>query len=122
MHKERESHLSARVKFLEAYSNACDAISLPFVDCDYLFHEINLLSDPDLMTWIQCVDESYYPLQEWLESLVYFQKWLQENKKGKNFPDQVEYINCCIQGSANTGKLLPLIDLLKTYLQNYGVT
>jgi len=106
---------------LEASSNSCVAINLPFQDTNYLFQEIDLLSDPDLNIWIQTIDESSYPLSEWLESLVYFQKWLQENKKGKNFPDQIEYISCCIQGSANTGRMQPLIDLLKSYLETYGV-
>lgn len=113
--------MSARAKFLEAFSNACENVSLPYSDCNYLFQEIDLLSDESLLIWIQTVDESSYSLQEWLEALVYFQKWLQENKKGKNFPDQIEYISCCIQGSSNTGRLLTLLDLLKSYLNTYGV-
>ena len=121
MHKGRESHLSARVKFLEVFSNASEAISLPYSDRNYFFQEIDLLTDADLNLWIECVDESAYPLEEWLEALVHFQKWLHENKKGKNFPDQIEYVSCCIQGSTNTGRLLTLLDLLKSYLENYGV-
>ena len=121
MPKERESPLSARVKFLEVFSNACEAGSLSYPDRNYLFQEIDLLSDESLLIWIQSIDESSFPLTEWLESLVYFQKWLQETKKGKNFPDQIEYISCCIQGSVNTGRLLTLPDLLKSYLENFGV-
>ncbi len=121
MHKEREFQLSVRAKFLEAFSNACEAVSLSYPDRNYLFQEIDLLSETDLAAWITSIDESSYPLGEWLEALVYFQQWLQENKKGKNFPDQIEYLSCCIQGSANTGKLLILKDLLKEYLGNYGV-
>lgn len=113
--------MSARAKFLEVFSNASENISLPYSDRNYLFQEVGLLSDTDLAIWIESIDESAYPLEEWLESLVYFQKWLHENQKGKNFTDQIEYISCCIQGSTNTGRLLTLLDLLKSYLENYGV-
>jgi len=106
---------------LEAFSNACDISSLPFADCNYLFHEINLMSDEGLQIWIQSVDESFFQLEEWLVSLVYFQKWIQENKKTKNFPDQIEYLSCCIEGSANTGHFIPLIDLLKDNLDTFGI-
>ena len=110
-----------RANFLVAFSEACDAISLPFADCNYLFHEFHLANDQELKAWVQTIDESSYPLHEWLESLVYFQNWLKENQKGKNFPDQIEYLGCCIQSSSNTGRLLSLRDLLKNYLDNYGV-
>ena len=121
MHSEREFQLSGRVKFLEAFSNSSENISLSYPDRNYLIQEINLMGDPDIDIWIESIDESAYPLEEWLEALVYFQKWIQENKKGKNFPDQIEYISCCVQGSSNTGRLLTLMDLLKSYLDNYGV-
>lgn len=117
----RESRLNARAKFLEVFSNACEVADLPYADRNYLVQEIGLLSDSDLNGWIQSIDDSAYPLEEWLEALVYFQKWLRDEGKGKNFPDQIEYVTCCIQGSTNTGRLLSLVDLLKSYLENYGV-
>lgn len=113
--------MSARAKFLEAFSNACENISLPYSDRDYLFQEVNLLSDESLLIFIQSIDDSSYQIEEWLEALISFQKWLHENKKGKNFPDQIEYISCCIQGSSNSGRLLTLVNLLQSYLESYGV-
>ena len=121
MLKERGLPLNTRVKFLEAFSNACEAISLPYPDCNYLFQDIHLLRDEKLSLWIQTIDESTFPLDAWLESLVYFQKWIQEQQKGKNFPDQIEYISCCIEGDVNSGRLMPLIDLLKYNLDQYGI-
>ena len=110
-----------RAKFLEAFSDASEILSLPYSDRNYLFQEVALLSDESIRDWIEVIDESSFPLAEWLEALTHFQKWLQENKKGKKFSDQIEYISCCIQGSSNTGRLLTLPDLLKSYLENYGV-
>ena len=110
-----------RVKFLEAFSNACENRSLPYSDRNYLFQELAFLSDEELIILIQTIDESSFVLDEWLEALVIFQKWLKENLRGKNFTDQIEYISCCIQGSSNTGRLLTLADLTKSYLDSFGV-
>jgi hypothetical protein len=110
-----------RVKFLEAFSDSCEGIGLPYSDRDYLIQEIMMMTDAEISTWIETIDESSYTLSEWLESLIYFQSWLKERLKGKNFTDQIEYVSCCIQGSANTGRLLTLVDLLKGYLEAYGV-
>jgi hypothetical protein len=109
------------VKFLEAFSNSCESASIPYSDRNYLIQEIAFLSDEDLIILIQSIDESTYSLEEWLEALVFFQKWLQDSKKGKNFTDQIEYISCCIQGSSNAGRLLTLTDLTKSYLDSFGV-
>jgi hypothetical protein len=121
MHPERGFHLNVRVKFLEAFSDSCEGINLPYADRNYLIQEIMMMTDSELSLWIQMMDESTYTLSEWLESLVFFQSWLKEQQKGKNFTDQIEYISCCIQGSSNTGRLLTLKDLLNGYLDSFGV-
>ena len=118
--KERELPLSARAKFLEVFSDACEAGSIPYPDRNYLFQEIDLMSDPDLLVLIQLIDDSPHQIIEWLKSLVLFQIWLRDHHLGKNFPDQIEYISCCIQGTNSVG-LLTLPDLLKSFLDNYGV-
>ena len=113
--------MNVRVKFLEAFSDACEGSALPYSNRDYLVQEIMMMSDTELTIWIQTIDESSYTLSEWLESLVFFQAWLKDHHKGKNFTDQIEYISCCIQGSNNTGRLLTLPDVLKGYLETFGV-
>jgi hypothetical protein len=110
------------VKFLEAFSDACEGANLPYSDRDYLIQEIMMMSDAEISAWVETIDESTYGLSEWLESLVVFQQWLKDQQKGKNFTDQIEYISCCIQGSNNTGRLLTLPNVLKGYLETYGVT
>ena len=121
MPKERESQLSERVKFLEVFFDTCESISLPYPELNYLIQEINLMSDENLRIWVQIIDEAMYPLSEWLSALVFFQEWLKLNNKGKNFPNQIEYINCCIHGSVSGGRLLTLQDLLKNYLEIYSI-
>jgi hypothetical protein len=113
--------MSVRVKFLEALSDSLESSSVPYSDRSYLFQEVAILTDAEITQWIQLVDESTYGLGEWLEALVFFQSWLKSKQKGKNFLDQIEYISCCIQGSSNSGRLLTLEDLLKSYLETFGV-
>jgi hypothetical protein len=109
------------VKFLEAFSDACEGSEIPYSDRNYLVQEIMMMSDAELAIWVQTIDESSYTLSEWLQSLVIFQAWLKDHQKGKNFTDQIEYISCCIQGSSNTGRMLTLPDVLKGYLETFGV-
>ncbi len=119
--QERVFHLSVRVKFLEAFSDACEGSALPYSDRDYLIQEIMMMSDAELSIWIESIDESSYALSEWLQSLLFFQGWLKDHQKGKNFAGQIEYISCCIQGGSNSGRLLTLPDMLKGYLETFGV-
>lgn len=113
--------MNERLKFLEALSDVFEISSIPYSDRSYLFQEVNLLSDSEISSWIRVMDESSYGLADWIEALIYFQSWLQEQRQGKNFTHQIEYLSCCTEGNLNSGRLLTLKDLLKTYLDTFGI-
>jgi len=66
------------------------------------------------------VDESPYSLQEWEESLRYFQGWLQKQARTAELETMVGYINCCIASIQQTPGLPNLKDTLADMLEHHG--
>ena len=86
-----------------------------------LLHEAKLLPEPTLLTFIADVDDSQYSLQEWSQAIVAFDQWAIEQKRQLSLPSKIEYLCCCVQGTVKEGRLLSLLSVWETYVQNYGV-
>ena len=83
---------------------------------------IKNLSDDDFTFLAESVDDSDFSVQEWLIALDEFWKWNLAAGKQYNPRFQIEYLNCCVQGSVQGGgKLIPLADLFLDYAKIYGV-
>lgn len=84
---------------------------------------IKSLSDDDFTFLAESVDDSDYSVQEWLIALDEFWKW--NRAAGMQYKPrfQIEYLNCCVQGSIQGGgKLVSLADLFLDYANVYGVS
>jgi hypothetical protein len=78
------------------------------------------LSDAQITAYVQAIDESSYSFDEWLTAILYFQGWLPKDADyGLN--DQMEYLICAVEGTMQSGNLLPLKDVLANYLKLEGV-
>lgn len=81
------------------------------------------LSDEDFSFLAESVDDSDYSVQEWLIALDEFWKWKTAYQRDFSTRFQIEYLNCCAQGSIQGGgKLLSLADLFHDYVKIYGVS
>ncbi len=82
--------------------------------------ELMNLPDPELLNWAKSIDESDYSLEEWVTALIEFHLWEEKNKP-LSITTKLDYLICCTEGSVQTGKLLPLSELLIQYLNAHGV-
>ncbi len=67
------------------------------------------------------VDDSPYGLDEWIAALITFQQWEIQQGRTLILEQQMEYLNCCIEGIAGQAITLPLPELLSHYLTSNGV-
>lgn len=80
------------------------------------------LSDTELAFLAESIDDSDYSVLEWLLALMEFHDWQKRNAVTHPLRFQVEYLNCCAQGSVQGGgKLLSLAELFRDYAGLYGV-
>ena len=78
------------------------------------------LTETQVQSWLQAVDESPFSLTQWAEALIEFKLWEQENHRKIALEHMLEYLNCCCE-SGMPAHLLPLPFLLKEYLRDHGV-
>ncbi|MBC7396772.1 MAG: hypothetical protein H7333_04945 [Bdellovibrionales bacterium] len=78
------------------------------------------LTEAQVQSWLQAVDESPFSLTQWAEALIEFKLWEQENRRKIALQHMLEYLNCCCE-SGMPAHLLPLPFLLKEYLRDHGV-
>jgi hypothetical protein len=78
------------------------------------------LSPEAVSSWLHTIDESPYPLEEWLESLLVFEAWSKHESRHLTLIHMLEYLSCCAE-SAKSGVKLPLSFLLTEFLRIHGV-
>lgn len=66
------------------------------------------------------VDESPYDLQNWLEALEEFHRWLLRNGKQAESKDIIGYISCSAEALRGHPVKPGLADVLKEMLESYG--
>ena len=86
-----------------------------------LIDSFQKLNDVSLTQFVKVIDDSDYMLSDWLKALVYFEKWQDQNQKELSLRHKIEYLACCVEGSKQAGKFLPLEDVCEFYLNQYGV-
>lgn len=66
------------------------------------------------------VDRSDFNLFDWLEAIIFFENWLEENNRKTPFPKMLGYLQCCEDSPENKDINRNFIDLIKEMLDQHG--
>ncbi len=86
-----------------------------------LIADVMAATEIELARFATSIDESEYSLGEWIEALHAFSSWEVEQQRTILLVSKIEYLNCCIQGGTQAGKLQPLVDVWQGYVDKFGV-
>ncbi len=83
-----------------------------------------IVSDPKF--WIELglsIDESIFPMKDWVEAWVFIEKWLISNKLSVAHDDRREYLACAAEGAATFKTAIPGMFLMcvSEYLETRGM-
>jgi len=78
------------------------------------------LSDSDMVNLVQCVDESAFTLEDWVNALISMQQYLKSKSLTLGFKDSLDYIHCASTASPNKNPIEPLTELTLEFLNLYG--
>lgn len=70
--------------------------------------------------FLQCVDDSPYPLEEWIVAVEVFFEWLHQRERGSDLRTMMGYLNCCIENVDAVTTRPPLHQVLQEMLDRHG--
>lgn len=87
----------------------------------YHFHQTHPSENKSFYSNIlQTMQNSSFPVSEWIEALSFFYIWLEKKERSLNLKKMLAYINCCLEAPEVLPVLPSLKDLLEQFLETYG--
>lgn len=88
----------------------------------YLYQSSKAHPDSGLgtRTFFQAVDESPFSLEEWIEGLSFFDRWLKMKGQGAGLLTMLGYLRCCSEAAQKAGLKLRFVQHLEEMLETHG--
>lgn len=94
------------------------------LNCMIGYLHVYMKSHPDqkmlFSQFINFIDESEYAMDQWIESIYFFDLWLKDHDRKSNLAKMMGYISCCTQSPENLTIKYKLKDILSNMLESYG--